>query len=198
MRTLGYIVSERKLTFEYGFIQQIKSADEAKPGFPVLYVGWEKMKKDPSYKSILDWQLSDDKFWTFSRSENRSRFEKDLKRFSEYCVTRIASKVKYKYVNVFTIGYSRLKSLVEIINGNCNETVYVSGDAMAYIPYGEYTLGISFEILSYCGIGKRKAFDWLSKRRPVLTDRDTVQERKVLNDMKYAIPHVYWRKTQAT
>lgn len=191
MRVLGYVISERKLTLEYAFLKQVKSAEEAKNGMPILYVGWSKIKEHPGYKSIIENRLSDNEFWSFSRSENRSKFEQELKKFATYCINNAVSNVKYKYVNVIMLGVDKLKKLISIIKSGDN-IVYVSGEGMAYIPYKEWSLGISFTILEYCGIEKHKAYNWLLANRVVFTDKELGDEKRFLGDRKYAIPFVAW------
>ena len=191
MRILGYVISERKLTLEYGFLQQVKSVEEVKEGMPMLHVGWKKAKEHPGYKSIIDNRLSDNEFWAFSRSENRSKFEQELKKFAEFCINNAASNVKYRYVNVIDMNMDKLKALISIIKQG-TDAVYVSGDGMAYIPYKTWSLGVSFTILEYCGIKKRKAYDWLLSNRAVMTDKELSEEKRFLGNKKYAIPFVMW------
>jgi hypothetical protein len=78
---LGYIVTDRKLTNIDGFVEQVNDISLADPTKPILIVGWKKAKQDPRYESILDKQLDENVFWTFSKTESRSDFEDDLKNF---------------------------------------------------------------------------------------------------------------------
>lgn len=193
MRALGYVVSERKITLNYAFLTKLRYGEGIPDeSLPVLYVGWEKVKNENlPYKSIIDKQLSDNTFWTFSRSEDRSQFEIDLKKFSEYCINNASSKVIYHYMNPFDMRYTQFKYLVSIVNDG-EEPVYVSSDGMVYIPHNGMSLGISFIILDYCGINKVKAYHWLKSRRRIITDKDVSEERRLLQDKKYAIPFAMW------
>ena len=82
MKTLGYIVTEKKLSGVYGFVKQVSDVSDADLTKPTLIVGWELAKQFDGY-NILDRRLGDNLFWTFSRTENRSTLESDLMKFYE-------------------------------------------------------------------------------------------------------------------
>ena len=86
---LGYIVTDRKLNGINGFVEQVNSIEQADSTKPILIVGWKNAKKYEGYTSILNKQLSDNVYWTFSRSESRSEQEEDLKKFYKLIINNI-------------------------------------------------------------------------------------------------------------
>ena len=86
---LGYIVTDRKINGISDFIEQVKDISLADGMKPILVVGWKKAREMDGYVSILDKKLSDNVFWTFSKTEDRSKLEEDLKWFNEYIINNI-------------------------------------------------------------------------------------------------------------
>ena len=81
MKTLGYIVTDRKLKNIDGFVEQVNDISLADSTKPILVVGWKNAKNCDGYTSILEKQLGNNIYWTFSKSESRSDFEEDLQMF---------------------------------------------------------------------------------------------------------------------
>ena len=81
MKTLGYIVTDRKLKNIDGFVEQVNDISLADSTKPILVVGWKNAKNCDGYTSILEKQLGNNIYWTFNKSESRSDFEKDLQMF---------------------------------------------------------------------------------------------------------------------
>ncbi|MBO6255004.1 MAG: hypothetical protein J6O49_15390, partial [Bacteroidaceae bacterium] len=67
-----------------GFVEQVKDFTEADPTKPILVVGWDNARLHRGYRSILERELAPGVFWTFKKSESRSEFEQDLKKFYRY------------------------------------------------------------------------------------------------------------------
>ena len=72
---IGYVVSDKKINGLDVSVAQVDEDMKADPLRPILIVGWEKAKHNELYKSILDKQLSENLFWTFSKAERRSEYE---------------------------------------------------------------------------------------------------------------------------
>ena len=104
---LGYIVSDRKLNGIDGFVEQVNDISLADPTKPILIVGWKNAKMNPKYTSILDKQLDENLFWTFSKTESRADFEEDLKIFYNYIYGHILDNIIYNNINIFKLKYNK-------------------------------------------------------------------------------------------
>ena len=165
---LGYIVTERKLTNIDGFVEQVNDISLADSTKPILIVGWKKAKEDPRYTSILEKQLDENIYWTFSRTESRSDFEDDLKIFYNIIYNNILNNIKYYYINIFKLKYSNIKKLYNII------------------------LKLSLTVLEYCGIPMIKVLDRIkSKGINIIEDNKKFifKLSKQLGNKKYALPY---------
>ncbi len=185
---LGYIVSDKKIKNIDSFVVQVDDISLADPTKPILIVGWKNAKQDPRYKSILDKQLDENVFWTFSRTESRSDFEEDLKLYYSYIYNNILNNIIYNNINIFKLKYNKIKKLFNILK---NKNIYLSNN-MLYIPHEGRILGLSISILEYCGIKKEKILEKIKKLNSNIFEDDTkfiFKLSKQLGDKKYAIPY---------
>lgn len=192
MKILGYIVTEHKMRGIESFVEQVNSIELADSTKPILLISWKNAKKHPKYTNILDRKLDTNLFWTFSKSENRSDFERDLEKFYAYIFTNISETVTYYYVNILKLRYTKIKKLYNIINSNIDKNIYIN-NRMVYIPFqSDKILGLSLQILSYCGIRQSKVLSRIFKnshnKQVDSTDRTTIKLERKLEDKKYVIP----------
>ena len=192
MRIIGYIVTDKKMNNIEGFVKQVDNYSEVDPTKPVLIVGWDNAKSFDGYKSILDKQLNDNTFWTFKRSENRSDFEDDLKKFYSFAFEKVLDDVKYYYVNVLGLRYSKLKKLYDIFNSSERKNIYIN-NGIIYVLYNGKILGVSLEVLEYCGIRKNKVLTLLGSNPNnhlfFNTSKGIGKLCRFLDNKKYAIPY---------
>jgi hypothetical protein len=192
MKRLGYIVTDKKLTKIDGCVEQVNDISLADSTRPILVVGWKNAKKYSGYKSILDKTLGDNIYWTFSRSESRSDFEQDLRNFYDIVYNNILKNIKYIYIDISRLKYSKIKKLYNIIYSKDIKNIYISNN-LIYIPYEGNVLGISLDIFEYCRISKEKVINKI-KSNPsniIFEDDDKAVFKVVrqLGNKKYALPY---------
>ena len=163
MKTLGYIVVGKKIADIEGFVEQVHSIEEADSTKPILIVGWQNAKQFEGY-NILDRKLSDGVFWTFSKSENRYEFEKDIKKFYNYIINNILNSIIYNYINIYKLRYNELKETYNKFISKDRGYIYISND-MIYTMEGNVVSGVSFAMLEYCGISREKVIDKIKANR---------------------------------
>ena len=185
---LGYIVSEKKIKNIDGFVAQVDDISLADATKPILIVGWKNAKKDPRYTSILDKQIDENVFWTFSKSESRVDFEEDLKIFYNYIYGHILNNILYNNINIFKLNYNKIIKLLNIIK---NKNIYLSNN-MLYIPHEGRVLGLSISILEYCGIPKEKIIKKIKELGSRIFEDNSkfiFKLSKQLGNKKYATPY---------
>ena len=185
---LGYIVTDRKLKNIDGFVEQVDDISLTDPTKPILIIGWKNAKKDPRYSSILDKQLDENTFWTFSKTESRADFEEDLKVFYNYIYNNILNNIIYNNINIFKLKYNKIKKLLNIIK---NKNIYLSNNIL-YIPHEGGILGLSLSILEYCHIPREKVLDRIKKLNANIIEdsgKFIFKLSKQLGNKKYAIPY---------
>lgn len=192
MKTLGYIVTDRKLNNIEEFVEQVNSYDDVDPTKPVLIVGWDNAKVFEGYTNILERRLDDKLFWTFKKSENRSEFERDLDKFYIFVRNNILKNIDYSYIDIFELKYNNLKKLYNIFNSPDRKNIYIN-NGLLYILYNRRVLGVSLEVLEYCGINRSKVMALLdsnpSNNLFYNTSRGIGKLSRFLGNKKYAIPY---------
>jgi hypothetical protein len=192
MKPLGYIVTDRKMNDIEGFVEQVKDYTDADSTKPILIVGWDNAKLHRGYKSILEKELAPGVFWTFKKSESRSDFEQDLKNFYQYVYNVILDNIDYYYINILSLRYNKLKKLYSIFNSKERKNIYIS-DNLLYTLYDGKVLGVSLDVLEYCGVKRDKVLALLSSN-PANKIYDNshkwmIRLCKYLGNKKYAVPY---------
>lgn len=192
MKKLGYIVSKRKINNIVDFVGLVDDVNKIEdPTKPFIIVGLNEVKDLPNF-SILNKKLDENKFWTFGKTERRVDYERDLENFYEYVLDKEISNIKYYYINILNIKYTRIKSLINIINSNEKKYIYISND-MIYLYYKNYILGISIKILKYINIDIKKVFRKLYRNKSnIIYNIDsflTTEMKRVITNKKYVIPY---------
>lgn len=193
MKALGSIVSKRKIKDVVGFVEVVDDIKEVSGQTnPILVVGLNEAKKIASNFSILDKKIGDNVFWTFGKTEKRDDYEKDIKKFYEYVLNKVVTDVKYYYVNLLTINFSKAKALLNIIYNDTIKYIYINNNII-YIYYNNYILGISLDIAEYIGIKRDKIISRIiSNKCNKITYTDSfldINMRKVINNKKYVVPY---------
>ena len=188
MKILGYIVTDRKLKDIDGFVEQVNDISLADSTKPILVVGWKNAKNCDGYTSILEKQLGENIYWTFSKSESRSDFEADLQTF--YSI--ILNNINYHYIDIFKLKYNKLKKLYSILFSREDKNIYIS-NGVVYILHEGSVLGLSLTVLEYCGIKTEKVLQRI-KSNPnnnVFEDDNKFLFKltKRLGNKKYAVPY---------
>lgn len=194
MRKIGYIVTDRKMKgIDPSVIQVNNLSEVSDPSLPILIVGWKNASKHNNYKSIIEKQLGDKVFWTFSKTENRSIFESDLLIYYNYIYNNILNNINYYYINIFKLKYNSIKKLYKIIFSKELKNIYIKKD-LIYIPYKDNNiLGISLKILKYCKMNPKKIISRIKSNSSnnIITDDDFTVNKisKKLGNKAYAVPY---------
>lgn len=174
MLTLGYIISDTKYSdLEEGVITVVNKEEDCYPGFPKLIVGLSKAKeyalKHGFSFDILNNTFPNKDMWTFKKTEKRDYYERDIEQFKKVVKEAICDKIKYYYINIYALKYSKAKQLYRMLFNNLlNRRInYVLVDRkMIYFPLdNDKVIGISFNHLQYIGIDKDKVIDKLKKEK---------------------------------
>lgn len=191
MKTLGYIISEKKIKGLEPFVKQIQREEDAKEAFPILIVGWDIAKAHKGYKSVIDRKIDDNVYWTFKKTESRVDFEKDLSAFYKVLINNFIGEIDYKYLSYRNITESRLKKMFQYVNSNDCKCIYLSND-MLYVPFNKSVIGVSLRVCEYCGISKEKMLSFVKNTSRIISDKD-VEDKSVLKwfqNNRYAMSYM--------
>ena len=160
----GYIYSDKKIRDKKEYIEYINDLSDYDASKPLLIIGIENARSFSDKFSILNKKLDKNIFWTFSRTENREEYNKDIDSFYKYTISIALSNIRYFYINFIKLKYGKIKKFLNMMYDNTKKCVYIN-KKMAYIRYNDDIFGISFDILEYCGIKRDKIVNKIIKSK---------------------------------
>ena len=129
-------------------------------GLPTMIIGLENAKKYIDGFSIFKREYWNNMlWWTFSKNEKRSDYDKDIQKFYEVCINNIINNIKYYNININELTYSKIKKLIKYIKNNNKKIYYIDNNKFVFIYDIEKTkniYGISLNTCAFYGISKEK------------------------------------------
>lgn len=130
---------------------------------PTIIIGLQNAKNMIDNFNILDKKYEKNMlWWTFSKTERRTDYDKDIMDFHNYCIENIVNKIKYHYINYVDLTYNKAKKLLNYINGNKKKAYYIDNNKFIFIYDCEKTdnnkniYGFSLNTCVFFGIQKNK------------------------------------------
>jgi hypothetical protein len=191
---VGKIYSKKKIN-TITYIDNINSFDKIDNNMPCLIIGWKNACTIYGNVNILDKKIDNNIFWTFSKTEKRTEYEKDIEKFYEYCFTKLKKELVYCNINILTSGYNRIKKLVKLIDcKKKNKVIYIK-DEQLYICYKNNVFGVSLSDCEYIGISTNKILDKIKKNKNnILIYENDFLGNKIktyIGDSNIIIPYLY-------
>lgn len=193
MKTLGYIISKRKIKEKVNFVEVVDNIEKIDdPTKPFIIIGMNEAKKLVNDFNALEKQLDEDVFWTFSKTERRVDYERDLENFYDYILYKNINNIKYYYINILNIKYNKIKKLINIINSKDKKYIYINKN-MIYIYYNNNILGLSIKIMKYINLKIDKIIKKIrnNSNNIIYTNDYFLDERikNMITNKKYVIPY---------
>lgn len=190
---LGYIISKENIEDRdscFGYTEE-----DVHTSIPKLIVGWEYAKNLYPQISIIDNQIYEDVYWTFSPEENLYEYEQGMRLFETACVDYWSKASKYDFLNIFAVNRNVLKKIVKYLSFSDVISIYSIEERFAYLYNGDKVVGISLSDCAYIGSNglerilqilnkkhkkiQRVSFDYVNHHRTI---------RHLLDNKKYIIP----------
>lgn len=164
MQKLGYIISKSKLRDVADFIEVTDDVSKLNGEKPAIMVGLEMARNNVSNFSIIKKTIGTNKFWTFGKTEKRTDYETDIKRFYDFVLSKSINDIKYHYVDFAVISKQKVKNLLKILSSSDDKYIYIS-KGMLYLYQKNYVLGISLTFLKYCQINIDKHIKKITRNK---------------------------------
>jgi len=136
------------------------SMSEIDKNIPTLIIGLQNAKELIDGFDILKKQYNGDMlWWTFTKSERRIDYEKDLEDFYVFCIRSITNKINYRYINILDLSLSDIKKYKDILSSGSKKLYYIDNNKFLFIYdiYGTKDIyGISLDTCAFFGISKKK------------------------------------------
>lgn len=166
MSVLGYIVSQSKIHNLLPNIAVVKDISEVPDGSQTLIVGYGKAKSMFPNVNILERRIDDNTGWTFSKTEKRECFEKEVYGYQKGLYKKVFEGSEYIYINVFSLSISKLKHLVGVAKNGEGNYYYINGDMVYMCQNGNNRVfGVSLYMLRYGGVDPHKVIRMITSNK---------------------------------
>ena len=136
---------------------------------PTMIIGLKNAKQNIENFSIFKQEYRNKMlWWTFSKTEKRSDYDKDMQKFYEVCINNIINNIKYHNININELTYSKIKKLIEYIINNYKKIYYIDNNKFIFIYDIEKTkniYGISLNTCAFYGISKEKILKMIANNQ---------------------------------
>lgn len=191
---IGNIIIEQPI--ENGLFNVTDKILKIDKNIPTLIIGWELSKKIFSDRklSILENRIDNNIYWSFSKNENRYKFEEDYNLFVNKCLDNAKSTLKYKYINILNCSYYDIKNTINILSSNDISYIYIHKNSFIYIYNKNEIIGLDFNAIDYLGIERKKIYKRLyGINNKIIFNDDFIDKkiRKYIFENKKIIPYLY-------
>ena len=175
----------------------VRDKDKLVPDIPTLIVGWERTKAEYPDASIIEWNVTDNVYWTYGKYERRDKYEVNIKKFQDLSFKKFVESLKYVFYDVMLDGEDRFTKFIELLLSNAQKTVYITGDMMyIYIDYTKKVVGVSLRDCDYLGeTYKKRIFSAMYNNPSVilLKNNDAISKeiRLKTRGKAYILPYLY-------
>ena len=101
---------------------------------PTMIIGLKNAKQNIENFSIFKKEYRNNMlWWTFSKTEKRSDYDKDMQNFYEVCINNIINNIKYYNININELTYGKIKKVIEYIINNNKKIYYIDNNKFIFI-----------------------------------------------------------------
>lgn len=156
---IGNIVVNADLKLSIPRMNVVSDILDIDNNLPTLLIGYYQWKE--TYElDFIERKVNDSTFWTFTRVEERSLFNKDLYNFIVHCESHLMTSFTYYNIDPFLITKKSLKRILKLLS--TNKTVYVVDKNVLFLHSKTVTFGFNLGIGDVIGVNRNKIFNKLS------------------------------------
>lgn len=194
---LGRIYTNIKTFKPIQFIELNRLDDYIKDdNIPTLLIGKKDLMEVGYALSVLNRQMGNNLYWTYTKMEKRNIHETDITAFYEIVFKKLYRDIKYFNKSIYTINYSVVKDIFSSLNNECiYKCIYICKNHV-YIYYNNNVIGFSLEEIKYVGISVTKVMSLLTKAKnsDLITDDNFIKNevKNYLKNREYLTPYLYF------
>lgn len=163
---------------------------------PTLLIGKKELIAMGYELSVLNRQIDNNLYWTYTKMEKRNIHETDINSFYEIVFKKLYRDIKHTNISIYTMKYSILKNIINILNDeNVYKCIYIKKNHI-YIYYNSNIVGFSIDEIKYIGIDITKVMLLLtkSKNSEIITDDNFIKNevKPYLKNKEYLTPYLYF------
>lgn len=199
MMYIGRIITKEKKVNKIEFVEQTDDETKLSNDIPTLIIGKSLAEQmfGKSKIKVLNKNIEENVSWTFSKTERRVEYDKDIYDFNNKLIAKILNSVKYHYIDIVNTPFSGIKGFIKLIKNEKRKVCYFTRQHL-YIYYDKWVFGISLDLLEYMGISKRSVYDKIKKCQSCeILHYDTFvsgELRKHIQNKRFIVPYIWHLK----
>lgn len=163
---------------------------------PTLLIGKKELIAMGYELSVLNRQIDNNLYWTYTKMEKRNIHETDINSFYEIVFKKIYRDIKHTNISIYTMKYSMLRNIINILNAeNLYKCIYIKKNHI-YIYYNSNIVSFSLDEIKYIGVDITKVMLLLtkSKNSEIITDDNFIKNevKPYLKNKEYLTPYLYF------
>lgn len=173
MEKIGNILTNSKT--EYPEYFNISNTLDFSNDLPTLIIGFNlTLKLFRDRVNAKNNVLGDNLYWTFGKTENRSKYQIELELFTNDCIKYQTDKSKYIFVDLI---HCKIKTLIKITKKILLlvEPISVIYNDMVYIYSKNLIFGIDLHLCHFVGLNRNKILDKIKS-----ISNDTLEYREII------------------
>lgn len=198
MRYIANIIAAKNSKISIDIpVKKCQSIEDTHLLLPTLIIGYENAKYTIKCFNILKKDYPEQNlYWTYSKTEKRCDYDSDVERFCNIAIQNIINKIKYQYVNVFSIGYANVKNILYFVSSITLKTMlYKDNNIFIFNKKENIIYGVSLEMCEYIGINTDKIIHKI-KSNSANTIIDNISQlpykvQNIIYDKEYYILPLY-------
>ena len=193
MQKIGNILTKEKFNDDDELYNIINDINNINNSLPTLIINWEYAKELYPESSILEWEINENTYWTFSKRKRRNRYEEDIKRFKELCINILIKNIKYEFMDILTMSCNEKKSFISLLKDDKYKSCVLKND-MVFILYDKKIVyGVSLRDIDYKGDDRKKFLKQLYQNKMVeVIEKPQISYEMVnlLKNNEYILPYI--------
>ena len=163
------VVNSQKYKVEDCF-KKCLSMSEVDITLPILIIGLENARENILDFSILKREYNNGMlWWTFSKTEKRTDYDKNIIDFYNFCISNIINKISFTNINIFDLKRSDIRKYLKFFNSDVEKYYYNDNGKYVFVydkenhDNSKHIYGLSLNTIAFLGITKNKIVSRIAK-----------------------------------
>jgi hypothetical protein len=160
---------------------------------PSLIIGRNNAEKlvGKDNVKLLNKEIKENLYWTFSKMEKRSQFEVDIEAFYSNCFKKIFKNITYEPINLYTCTINDIKFLINAIKTGENR-IYIT-EKNIFIPVDGKIYGVSVDEIEFIGVKCEKVIKMIEKnpKNRIFRKNNYFDIKKYIGDNEIIISYLH-------
>jgi len=166
---------------------------------PTLLIGYHNTKREHPEMDILERNLNNNNWWTFSKSEYVSYYSSDMYDFIKLCYSKFIENINYFFVDIILTDDDKIRRIFNNFSTNNSDLTSMQEGERLYVYTNNTIFGFNLYQIDYLNKDKNKFINRIkSLSKKHIDSFDLIKESVTdfmeyyYNDIKY-VPYIVFK-----